>query len=215
MMKTCQAARGLTLALSGTAAALYGVVVSMKGQHPNNRLAWSCLPLVGLGFSAIWSFLSLMTLCSGATFFFPRRLHLFSDLSAALALVILGYLSLVYNVIAAQQNPHRHGRRHHKEDQLQAGGIALLTLAAASHLIFFCYNSRKGAEEEQADDVETAAAAPPAYVDGGENPFEDARSVRSLPQYEAGDFEDVDLEKKKKKKKKMSVSEEEVEEDAA
>lgn len=70
-------------------------------------------------------------------------------------------------------------------------------------MVFFCYNSKKSLREES-----IAEAAPPAYNTGAGNPFEDAQSVRSLPQYEVGEFEEVDIEKKERS---VFVSEQEVE----
>lgn len=120
-----------------------------------------------------------------------------------------GYVSFVYDVIHYGRfwSASAYGRARR---DVEVAGVAILSAAwlvdvlrrisckalAESfirilHLVFFILGCRKVSDRREAKD----GAAPPQYTASGDA-FDDAKSFRSLPEYDANEFESATLDSK-------------------
>lgn len=155
--------------------------------------AWLIRILLQLAASLVWNLFSGLVLASGTYFWLPRRMHLTLDMLVAISSIVLPYISLIWNVTSQ----HRHGKEGRDRPQppmpaaikdVMIASVILSTIVAVMHVAFFCYGCKKSLIQQEEKEV-----APPVYA--SENPFDDARSVKSLPTYEKGDFEVTDEKK--------------------
>ncbi|KAJ9626461.1 hypothetical protein H2203_004093 [Taxawa tesnikishii (nom. ined.)] len=73
-MKIFQAVRSVSILSSVAGIVLFAVALNIQTlalQGKQSNLAWGYLPLVGLGYSVFWNFLSLTCLCIGSQYYFP------------------------------------------------------------------------------------------------------------------------------------------------
>lgn len=139
-------------------------------------------------------------------------MHLSLDLVISVMSIVLGYMTFVWNVISVKSSPSStrlpQPPMPKQQVRMMVGGVVVLTVVAVAHLVFFCYGCRKQVEDVAViEESKAEAQQPPVYV--LENPFDDdARSARSLPVYEKGDFEVED-----EKKERFGISVVEVEGD--
>lgn len=128
---------------------------------------------------------------TGEHFYLPRRFHLTIEALTSISLVIMGYLSLVYNIIVKNDGGLSGSS---KEWAMRDAGVALLSVVFVAHAVFFRYGCKQSSPVQNEKKVEEGL---PQYSQREGSVFGDAQSVRTLPVYEAGAFEVIDLEKEK------------------
>ncbi|KAL1310863.1 hypothetical protein AAFC00_001095 [Neodothiora populina] len=179
---------------------------SKPSHHSRNQWAWDVLPIIPSAISTVWNLFCMFVLTKDTHDWLPRRLGLSMELVSGVLLIVLGYLSLIFNVVSTKGSQEWLGMPK-VDAALMVVGFVLLNISAITHFVLFWFGTRSTTQEVDVEGanvvVETreVATPPPAYVPGISLNTE----TTSLPGYEETYDENVDAAFEHEKEKDIRI----------